>query len=148
MKIILKLPTRTPSIDLYREIKVLKVSDIRNYQQLIYLYKLINNLASNTFGEYLIPKTKTVHRLTRSTDEFYLPAFRLTTSQLSYLYQTANLWNTLPVTVKTKKNITIIHIIVETTTATSLSSRPVINHNLFFVLHILSSPFHRAIASN
>lgn len=44
IKIILKLPLRTQSTELYQGIRFIKITDIRNYQQLIYLYKVINHL--------------------------------------------------------------------------------------------------------
>lgn len=53
----LKQPTHTSLIELYTKIKVFKIIDIRDYQDLVYLYRLIHNLADDTFGEYLVPKS-------------------------------------------------------------------------------------------
>lgn len=40
----------TASIELYQEIRVLRITDVRDYQHLIYLYELLNNLAPDSFG--------------------------------------------------------------------------------------------------
>lgn len=44
LKIIIKLPPWTPSIDLYSELKVLQVQEIKNLQQIMFVYKTLNNI--------------------------------------------------------------------------------------------------------
>lgn len=70
LKIFLKLPVCTPSIELHSELKVMKIADISNYQWLIYIFKLLSNLARDSFGGCLISKPSISQRHTRSTNEF------------------------------------------------------------------------------
>lgn len=97
LKIMLKLCTHTPSIAL-----VLKIADIRDYQHLVYLYKILLNFADDRFGEYLTLEVNSSQRSIRNKDELYLQLFRLAISQLTFSYTTLKLSNDLPTSIKNK----------------------------------------------
>lgn len=89
---------QTPSVKLFTDPRVLKISNIRDYQHLIYLCKLIHNITEIFFLKVLESKDNVSQRSIRNKDDFYLPPLSLATSQLTFLYQTPKLWRECPAT--------------------------------------------------
>lgn len=71
LKIISKLPHRTPSCKLYLSVNVHKIEDVRTLQNLVFTYKTIHHLLPNHFFNHLTHSVS--QRLTRSNDTFYPP---------------------------------------------------------------------------
>lgn len=106
-RIILDLPYDTPSDDLFRQLKWMKIHERIIYQKAIQMYKCMNNMCP----DYLTSSfklTNSVHNLNlRSTENnmLYIPKPRTELYRKSFAYSGSKIWNSLPNNVKKSKTL-------------------------------------------
>lgn len=60
---------------------------IQDFQDLVYIFKVTKNLIIDQTDGKLISRSSIIGRKTRNESTFFQPSFRLTSSQLTYLYR-------------------------------------------------------------
>lgn len=82
---------------MYKQLNILKLLDIYNYEVATFMYKFSINETPNTFTNYFA-KTDTVHSTgtrQRSAGNFCIPRFRTSKLQRSIKYQGVKIWHSI-----------------------------------------------------
>ena len=105
IKTMYNLEPRTPTSFIYQISKFLTVSEICDYQSLIFMYKFHHDLLPLSLNELFTAATTVVSRPTRNRIDYYIPTFRLSSTQRSILYRGPLLWNDLSPNLKTATSV-------------------------------------------
>ena len=89
---------------LFKNSKILKISDLHSFQCLIYMYKALY-LDGDSDLEALSKNSDNHSHNTRNSFKLIVPYFKKAKSQQSILYIAVNLWNNLPIEIAANENI-------------------------------------------
>jgi hypothetical protein len=105
-RIILNKPTRTPTFELFRELKWLSFQSRCKYHVCLLVYKTLNNLAPKYLNNILSFSTNSSHNL-RSIQRYNIINNRPNTNSLkrTFSYFAMEIWNSVPSHIKLIRNI-------------------------------------------
>jgi hypothetical protein len=96
IRCIANVPKDTSTLPLFKDFKMLQLTEIYKLHILMFVYKFKKSLLPDIFYNYLI-KTVEVHgHNTRQTENYYLPLCRLDITQTGFKFNACKIWNSLP----------------------------------------------------
>ena len=94
VRIICGVPPRTHSQPLFKELKILNISDIYIYNIGLFMYKYINQMSPPIFDMFVL--NSDIHSYgTRNSNMFHIPACPTNRSQKTLKYTGAKCWNSI-----------------------------------------------------
>lgn len=93
VRIIVTAPYRSPSDPIFRELQILKLSQIHLHRTLIFVFKFLKNQLPNVFNGFFTKNSDNSVRETRQNDQLYFPTCRTTLHQKSFRIWGAKEWN-------------------------------------------------------
>ena len=105
IKTIYNFEPRTPTTFIFQISKFLTISETNAYQLLIFMYKYHHDILPHSLNELFTSAAAMVTRPTRNRIDYYIPTFRLSSTQRSILYRGPSLWNELPSNIKTAPSL-------------------------------------------
>ena len=95
VRIIKSVPIRTESAPMFQSLELLYVFEIYTIKIAMFMYKYVHNQVADCVNE-LFTRTNEIHnRVTRQSDEFYIPFSRLSTVCKSVRFKGHLIWNSI-----------------------------------------------------
>ena len=99
LKFLLKLDFMTPTLALHKDLKILTVSDIVNVNIAVFVSNCLRGDCPSLFREYF---TYPTHRYPSREPKLHVPSHKTALASTTVKIKGANLWNTLPTSIKEK----------------------------------------------
>ena len=93
IKIIRSVPVRFPSKELFKEMKILKLSQIYSLFCLTFIFKFLKGLLPDIFGEFFVHNRFIANRATRQENLLHIPRYRTCLYEKTMKINGAKLWN-------------------------------------------------------
>ena len=92
---------------LHFDLNILKCKDLHKFAVSLFVYKQLNGGLPNIFRNYFVINSTRCNRLTRQSNNLYLPQFRTNSGQKSLKYIGAKLWNDICPHIKQSNSVYI-----------------------------------------